>query len=130
MNPMTDIDTLPAQAVPAHMSELRINADAFIKAWQAGTCEFLDIRTAAETGVWKMGFGMAIPADEIPARLDELPRDKLLVVACPNSDRSGILRSYLAAKGFNAKYLMGGLLGLADKLKGTTSEGFSLEPGK
>jgi len=128
---MTDINTLPAQAVPARMSVLRISADAFIEAWQAGTCEFLDIRTAAETRVWNMGFGLAIPADEIAARLDELPREKLLVVACSNSDRSGIVRSYLAGgKGFNAKFLMGGLLGLADKFKGMTSEGFRLEPGK
>jgi len=127
---MTDIDTLPAQAVPARMSELRISADAFIEAWQAGACEFLDIRIAAETRVWKMGFGLAIPADEIASRLDELPRDKLLVIACPKSDRSGIVRSYLAAKGFNAKYLMGGLLGLADKLKGMSSEDFRLEPGQ
>ncbi|WP_417809332.1 rhodanese-like domain-containing protein [Thioclava sp.] len=127
---MTDLDLLPAQAVPAHMSEVRISADAFLEQWQAGTCEFLDIRVASETRVWKMGFGLAIPADELAGRLDELPRDKLLVVACPNSDRSGIVRSYLAMKGFNAKYLMGGLLGLADTLKGKTSETFSLRSGK
>ena len=127
---MADLDKLPAQAVPARMSEVRINADAFIEAWQNGSCEFLDIRTAAETRVWKMGFGLAIPADELAGRLDELPRDTLLVVACPNSDRAGIVRSYLAAKGFEAKYLMGGLLGLVDKLKGMTSERFKLVPGK
>lgn len=112
------------------MSDVRISADAFIEQWQDGTCELLDIRVAAETRVWMMGFGLAIPADEIAGRLDELPRDKLLVVACPNSDRSGIVRSNLAAKGFNAKYLIGGLLGLADKLKGKTSETFPLKPGK
>ena len=65
------------------MSEVRVDADAFIEAWKAGTCQLLDIRTAAETRVWKMGFGLAIPADELAARLDELPRDRLLVVACP-----------------------------------------------
>lgn len=127
---MTDLDKLPAQAVPAHMSEVRISAEAFLKSWQAGECELLDIRVPAETRAWKMGFGLAIPADELPARLDALPRDRLLVVACPNDDRSGIVRSYLAAKGFDAKYLMGGLLGLADALKGRTSETLNLEPGK
>ena len=127
---MTDLDLLPAQAVPARMSEVRISAAAFIEQWQAGSCELLDIRVAAETRVWKMGFGLTIPADEIAGRLDELPRDKLLVVGCPNTDRSGIVRSYLAAKGFDAKYLMGGLLGLADALKGKTSETFRLEPGR
>lgn len=46
---MTDLDTLPAQAVPARMGEVRISADAFIEAWQAGTCELVDIRIPAET---------------------------------------------------------------------------------
>jgi len=124
---MKELDSLPAQAVPAHMSELRISGDAFIEQWQNGTCELVDIRVPSETRVWKMGFGLTIPADEIAGRLDELPRDKLLVIACPGSDRSSIVRSFLAAKGYNAKYLMGGLLGLADKLKGKTSETFRLE---
>ncbi len=127
---MKDIDFLPAQAVPDHMSEVRISIDGFIEQWEAGTCEFLDIRVASETQVWKMNFGLNIPADELANRLDELPSDKLIVVACPMTDRSGIVRSYLAAKGFNAKYLMGGLLGLTDKLKGKTSETFVLEPNK
>ncbi|WP_372840867.1 rhodanese-like domain-containing protein [Phaeovulum sp.] len=126
---MTNLDSLAAQAVPAHMNEVRISAAAFIEKWQAGGCELLDIRVPAETRAWKMGFGLAIPADQIAERLDELPRDKLLVVACPNSDRSSIVRFYLAAKGYDAVYLMGGLLGLADALKGKTSEALSLEAG-
>ena len=124
---MTDLESLPAQAVPARMGEVRIGADAFVEQWQAGTCELVDIRIPAETRLWKMGFGLTIPADEISGRLDELPRDKLVVVACPNADRAGVVRGYLAAKGFKAKYLMGGLLGLVDKLKGATSERFKLE---
>jgi len=124
---MTDLKSLPAQAVPARIGEVRIGADAFVEKRQTGACELVDIRIPAETRLWKMGFGLTIPADEIAERLDELPRDKLLVVACPNSDRSGIVRSYLAANGFKAKYLTGGLLGLVDKLKGATSERIKLE---
>lgn len=77
-----------------------------------------------------MGFGLTIPADEISGRLDELLRDKLLIVACPNADRAGVVRGFLAAKRLKAKYLTGGLLGLVDKLKGTTSERFKLDAGK
>lgn len=125
---MPNLDELAAQAIPARMNEVRINANAFIEQWQAGACELLDIRVPAETRAWKMGFGLAIPADQIADRLDELPRDKRIVVACPNTDRSNILRTYLAAKGFDAVYLTGGLLGLADALKGKTSESLPLEP--
>jgi len=125
---MSNLDTLPSQAVPALMKDVRISIDAFLTAWNDGTCEFIDIRVPSETRVWKMGFGLQIPANELSERLDELPRDKLLVIACPNSDRSNIVRAYLTAKGFNAKYLNGGLLGLTDKLKGPHAAAFNLEP--
>ena len=61
---------------------------------------------------------MKIPANELPRRLGELPRDKLLVVACPMTDRSNMARAYLLSQGFDVKYLQGGLLGLMDRLKG------------
>jgi len=125
---MSNLDTLPSQAVPALMKDVRISIDAFLTAWNDGTCEFIDIRVPSETRVWKMGFGMQIPANELLGRLEELPRDKLLVIACPNSDRSNIVRTYLAAKGFNAKYLNGGLLALTDKLKGPHAAAFNMEP--
>lgn len=125
---MPNLDELAAQAIPARMNEVRINANAFIEQWQAGACELLDVRVPAETRAWKMGFGLAIPADQIADRLDELPRDKRIVVACPLTDRSSIVRVFLAAKGFDAVYLSGGLLGLADALKGNASASLSLEP--
>ncbi len=125
---MSKLETLPSQAVPAHMKDVRISIDDFLTQWNEGACEFIDIRVPSETRVWKMGFGKQIPADEIPEHLEELPRDRLLVIACPNSDRSNIVRGYLAAKGFNAKYLNGGLLGLTDKLKGGPAAAFNLEP--
>lgn len=112
------------------MSDVRINTDAPIGAWQTGTCELSDIRVAAETRVWKTGFSLTIPVGELAARLDELPRDKLVVVARPNTDRLGIVRSYLTAKWFDIKCLIGGLLALADKLKGQTPQTFVLEPGR
>ncbi len=65
-----------------------------------------------------MNFGLRIPTPELPDRLDELPTDRLLVVACPMTDRSNMARSYLAARGFDVKYLQGGLLGLMGRLKG------------
>lgn len=127
---MSKLDELAARAVPAHMKDVRISIDAFIDKWNDGDCEFIDIRVPSETRVWRMNFGTVIPADEIAERLDELPRDRLLVIACPNSDRSNIVSSFLTAKGYDAKYLSGGLLALTDKLKGPSAASFSLEPGQ
>jgi len=127
---MSNLETLPARAVPAHMSDVRIGIDAFLTKWDEGGCEFIDIRVPSETRIWKMNFGLLIPADEIAGRLDELPRERLLVIACPYSDRSNIVSNYLVAEGFDAKYLAGGLLGLTEKLKGPSAASFNLEPGK
>jgi len=124
---MSKLEILPARAVPSHMNDVRISIDAFVAKWNEGACEFIDIRVPSETRIWKMSFGMLIPADEIAGRLAELPRDRLLVIACPYSDRSNIVSSYLVAEGFDAKYLSGGLLSLTEKLKGPFAASFNLE---
>lgn len=118
---MKDLDSLPEQAIPAHMSMVRFSAAA---------CEPVDIRTSAETPVWRTGFGRAIPSDEIVARLDDFPCGALPVIASPNADRSSIVRARLTARRFGAKYLMGCLLGLAEALNGRTSETVLLEPNR
>jgi rhodanese-related sulfurtransferase len=104
-------DDFAKTIVPKEMGNSRLNAEAFIKAFNAGEAELVDIRVPMEIAVWQVNFGMKIPANE-------LPKDKTLVLACPMSDRSNMARSYLLSKGYDAKYLQGGLLGLMDHLKG------------
>jgi len=104
--------------IPSEMSNMRIEVDAFIKLYNEGECELVDVRVPMETKVWQMNFGLKIPAPELPERLDELPKDKLIVVACPKADRSNMVRTWLAQQGYNVKYLSGGLLELMDHLKG------------
>ena len=116
------LDDFAASIVPAQMSNARISIDAFITAYNSGEAELLDIRVPEETAVWQFNLGLQIPANELPARLNELPKDKLLVVACPLTDRSNMARSYLVTQGFEAKYLQGGLLGLVDRLKGVAAQ--------
>ena len=104
--------------VPQEMSSARISINDFIDAYNKGEAELVDIRIPMETAVWQVNFGLKIPANELPQRLNELPEDKLIVVACPMTDRSNMARSYLVSHGYNVKYLQGGLLGLMDHLKG------------
>lgn len=116
------IDELARHIAPKEMGQARISLDSFIEAYNNGDAELVDIRLPEEVAVWQVNFGLKIPATELPDRLEELPTDKLLVVACPMTDRSNMARSYLAARGFNVKYLQGGLLGLMDRLKGGKAE--------
>lgn len=74
----------------------------------------------------QVNFGLQIPAPQLPEYLDELPKDKLIVVACPKSDRSNMTRMWLATQGFEVKYLVGGLLGLMDHLKGGKAQSIKI----
>ncbi len=111
---------------PRAMKKARISAEGFIEAYNNGTAELVDIRVGSETAVWQVNFGLKIPAPDLPERLDELPKDKLIVVACPQAARSSMARTYLHSQGFRVKYLEGGLLGLVDRLKGGRAKDIQL----
>ena len=112
--------------IPSEMNNMRIDVDEFIELYNEGKCELVDVRVPMETQVWQVNFGLQIPANELPERLDELPKEKLIVVACPKSDRSNMARMRLATQGFEGKYLSGGLLGLMDALKGGKAKSIKL----
>jgi len=112
--------------IPSKMQDIRIDADEFIKLYNNKECEILDIRVEMETKIWQLNFGLKIPAPELPERLTELPKDKLIVVACPKSDRSNMTRVWLASQGFKTKYLSCGLLGLMDHLKGSKAKSIDI----
>lgn len=52
-----------------------------------------------------MGFGVFNPLNELPKRLAELLKDKIIVTACPHKDRSSIAMTYLRTKGYDDRYL-------------------------
>ncbi len=112
------MEELIRKVVPAEINSMNIDIEAFIELYNEGKCELIDVRVPFETAVWKMGFGIEIPANELPDNLDKLPKDTLLVVACPKTTRSIMARMYLASKGFDVRYLRDGLTGLTEYLKG------------
>lgn len=96
-----------------------------------GKAVLVDIRFAEEQQAWGMGVGLKIPLNELPKRLNELPKDKIVVTACPHKDRATIAMVYLRTQGFDARYLTDGLLGLMENLRGEEAKYFmELLPGK
>lgn len=91
---------------------------------EEGTAILVDIRFPDEYEAWHMGFSINIPLNELPTRLDELPKDKLIITACPHNDRANIARMFLTLKGYNAKYLNDGLLKTANFLRGDNAQEF------
>jgi rhodanese-related sulfurtransferase len=59
-----------------------------------------------------------IPVDEIPDRVDELPKDRLIAVFCPAQVRSSIVYAFLLTKGFEqVRVLEGGYSALTEAVK-------------
>jgi len=112
------MEELIKKVVPSEINSMNISIEAFIELYNEKKCEFIDVRVPFETAVWQMNFGLQIPANELPENLDKLPKDKILVVACPKITRSIMARMYLAEKGFDVRFLADGLTGLTEYLKG------------
>jgi rhodanese-related sulfurtransferase len=109
--------------------DMKIDSKRLITLLTEKKAVLVDIRFPEETAAWKMGFGQFIPLNELPRRFKELPRDKIIVTACPHKDRSAIAMAYLRTKGYDARYLTDGLTGLAENLRGDNAKDFLEDMG-
>jgi len=105
-------------------ADMKIDSKKLITLLAEKKAVLVDIRFKEEVVAWRMGFGLQIPLNELPKRLAELPKDKIIVTACPHKDRSSIAMTYLRTKGYNARYLTDGLIGLAENLRGDNAKDF------
>lgn len=110
-------------------ADMKIDSKKLITLLTEKKAVLVDIRFPEETKAWKMGFGLHIPLNELPKRLAELPKDKIIVTACPHKDRSSIAMAYLRTKGYRAQYLTDGLIGLAENLRGDNAKDFLEDAG-
>jgi rhodanese-related sulfurtransferase len=99
--PVAPVATAPA-TLPAEISV----EEAYLK-YQQGVF-FLDVRTAEEWDQVRIPNTTLIPLDELASRLDELPRDREIVVVCRSGNRSAQARDTLLAAGFPSVTSMAG----------------------
>jgi rhodanese-related sulfurtransferase len=83
-------------------------ADAL--AVQAEGALVLDVREAAEVAQGSVPGAVHIPLGDLPSRLGELPRDRVIACLCRSGNRSGTAANYLNEQGFDALNLVGGML--------------------
>jgi rhodanese-related sulfurtransferase len=81
----------------------------------------VDVREADEWKAGHMEGSEWIPLGELGARAGELPRDRPLLIVCRSGSRSGYAADALAAAGYDARNLAGGLVRWA-------GDGLPLEP--
>ncbi len=118
------MEDLIQQVTPAFMNTTMVDVETFISLHKEGKCTFVDIRMDFEREVWDFKFGLQIPLNELGKREAELPKEGLIVLACPNGPRSIIGWTYLAAKGYEVKFLKGGMEALTATLKGGAAKAF------
>jgi len=104
--------------------EMKASARELVDLLQEGEAQLVDIRFKEEYEAWHMGAGTNIPLNELPNRLNELDKDKVIVTACPHKDRAIIAMAYLRTKGYQTMYLKDGLIGLAELLRGDNAKDF------
>lgn len=70
----------------------------------------VDVRTQEEWDQYHVPNTTLIPLDQLPNRLNEIPKDKEIVVICHSGNRSKQGRDILVNAGYNAASVNGGLL--------------------
>ena len=98
-----------------------ISVDDAYEKYQAGAF-VLDVRTQEEWDEYHAPNTTLIPLDQLVARLNEIPRDKEIVVVCRSGNRSQQGRDILLEAGFQQVTSMSG------GLNEWRSKGYPIEP--
>jgi len=69
----------------------------------------VDVREPDEVDAWPMPGAINIPLGSLQERLDEIPRDRQVVVLCASGSRSRAATAFLSRLGFDVANLCGGM---------------------
>lgn len=81
---------------------------------------FLDVRTKEERDHLTFPFALHIPINELPDRMDEVPRDKFIITFCLTGFRAVMAYAYLRTQGIDEVKALKGRL---DNLAGAMTPG-------
>ncbi len=78
--------------------------------------QLIDVREPHEAEICQIG-GILIPMNTVPDHIDEIAKDKPVVIHCRSGARSGRIVEYLESQGYDNLYnLKGGILAWADEI--------------
>jgi len=69
----------------------------------------IDVREEGEAAICSIDGSTLIPMNTLPQRLQELPRDRAVVLYCHSGMRSMMAGQWLSQQGFDALSLAGGI---------------------
>jgi rhodanese-related sulfurtransferase len=88
-----------------------MRGDMPLRHWpDAPNAFILDVREPVELAVESVDGAVNIPIGQLRARLDELPRDREILVLCRSGQRAYTATRCLQQNGFDAKVISGGML--------------------
>ena len=88
-----------------------LRGDMPLSHWDSAQGGFLlDVREPIELAVEQVPGAVNIPLGELRARLDELPRDREILVVCRSGQRAYTATRCLLQNGFDARVVSGGML--------------------
>lgn len=87
-----------------------VNVAQAYEMYQQDDVFVLDVRTQQEWDEYHAPNTTLIPLDQLQARINEVPKDKEILIVCRSGNRSQEARDILLAAGYNATSMSGGLL--------------------
>ena len=92
-----------------------VSTDEAYQMYQQTGTFVVDVRTQEEWDEYHAPNTTLIPLDQLQARLNEVPKDKEILVVCRSGNRSQQGRDILLSAGYNATSMTGGLKDLYAK---------------
>lgn len=106
-----DIKTGPAAEEIVYVRKLepgQISIPDFEAALKTQAITVIDVRKPSEYAAGHFAGALNISLDELPSKIDDIPRDKFVVVHCRTGIRGEMAYLLLKEKGFDVKYLKAG----------------------
>jgi len=98
--PQVDLASLPVDLTVQQVNDIRNNPDVAL----------IDVREQWEYDAGHIPNIKLIPLGSLPARMNEIPKDKFVVMTCHSGNRSGQATKFLRQQGFdNVHNMLGGI---------------------
>jgi len=91
------------------MNEMEVTVEEASEMISRDSAVLLDVRENWERDICIIENDVHIPMREIQSRLDELPKEKKIIVYCHTGNRSLKAAAFLQQMGFNAVSMKGGV---------------------
>jgi hydroxyacylglutathione hydrolase len=91
---IADRNDAPLQTIPT------VDGETVQKSGASGVVNILDVRTPAEWREGHLPWARHVPLGALPDRIEEIPRDRPIIVHCQAGGRAAIAASLLLARGF------------------------------